>query len=108
MGNHSVSFLDVSQPGFAYGCAYLVTKKQFCEIWEQEGKSENWYNKLIELNSINGIKAYTFTNEKKRKFESVSNEYMKVLAAGLVETYPNKSEQEIRDYLDRVIEFSRG
>ncbi len=95
----SVCFLDVSEPGFAYGRAYLVTEEQFKDIQRQEGLK--WYENEVELNSINGIKAKTFTNFQNLEHKSVDKvgkEYLQVLISGLQETH-GLSDEKVKEYL---------
>lgn len=99
----SVSFLDITKKGKAYGRAYLVTKEQFEKLWSMEGKGSNWYNKKIDLDAIDGIPAFTFTNERILPFSSVSYKYMYVLAMGLMETYPDMTNAETSRYLKSII-----
>ena len=102
----SVSFLDDSKAGKAYGRAYLVTEEQFEKIWEQEGK-KSLYSKKISLEPIDGIEAYTFTHKEKLGYSrKPSLEYLFVLAMGLKETYPDMSNLEILDYLKKTIACS--
>ncbi len=98
--NKPVSFLDYSKEGSAYAKAYLITEEQFKTVQEQEGA---WYDKKIELKSIDGFKVYTFTssNEKleHRHYTSLSDNYKKVLQNGLKQSFPLLSEEEINNYL---------
>lgn len=99
--NSSVSFIDDTKPGFAYGKAYLITKEQFNHIHEQEGKG--WYGKIIDLGEIDGFKAYTFTSKEKlmhKGIDTISNNYLDVIKKGLKETYIDISNEEIDNYLN--------
>lgn len=98
----AVCFLDDTKAGKAYGRAYLITKEQLEEIQVKEGKTPKWYGKLVSLEPIEGIPAYTFTSEAPRRRESfkcVSCNYGKVLRQGMKETYPEMSDTEIDGYL---------
>lgn len=97
----SVSFLDISKKGKAYGRAYLVTKDQFEELWKAEGKG--WYDKDIPLAPIDGIPAITFTHSSLFPFHSVSYSYLYVLAMGLMETYPEMTNVKTSEYLRSII-----
>lgn len=96
----AVCFLDAEHPGFAYGRAWLVTKKQFEDIHKQEGKG--WYDRVLELPPINGIPALTITSGfllTKKLLSSVGESYLNVLRLGLSETFPDMSDVEIEEYL---------
>ncbi len=89
--NSSVCFLDVLRPGKAYGRAYLIKKSQLKEIHKKEGNGAAWYPDRIPLDSIDGIPAYTFSNQEtrvKESFSKVSHAYAYVLFEGIKETYP--------------------
>ena len=46
--------------------AYLITKDQFEDVWDQEGNNDRWYGQLIELGEYDGIRQVTFTAVKKK------------------------------------------
>lgn len=101
--NSAVCFLDDTKAGKAYGRAYLITKEQLEEIQVKEGKNPNWYGKLVPLEPIEGIPAYTFTSEAPKRHESydcVSDAYREFLLKGMKETYPEMSDTEIHSYLE--------
>ena len=86
--NSAVSFLDVSKPGKSVGRAYLIKESQLSEIHQKEGNSESWYPDTVEFDSIEGIRAYTFTNKSIRErvgFDKVSAAYYRTLVMGLCE-----------------------
>ena len=98
----AVSFLDVSCSGKSFGRAWLIHRDQLEDIHAAEGMSRNWYPDLIELEPIDGIRAFTFSNKNKRTQESlsrVSSEYLGVLTMGLRETYPDMKEADLIEYL---------
>jgi gamma-glutamylcyclotransferase (GGCT)/AIG2-like uncharacterized protein YtfP len=100
--NSAVSFLDLSRPGKAYGRAYKIKKSQLDELHSKEGKGNNWYPECIQLEDMEGLKAYTFggyTEKRREPFSRVSAEYGYVLYKGMKETYPEMSDDEIYDYL---------
>jgi hypothetical protein len=97
-----VAFLDVSKPGHAYGRAYLISSSQLKEIHAQEGSGKEWYKDLIPLATIDGIAAYTITNKVRRKPNPPTTKYIKVIKKGLLETYPEKSKREIKEYLKKI------
>ncbi|MDO4437318.1 MAG: gamma-glutamylcyclotransferase family protein [Coriobacteriaceae bacterium] len=94
-----VAFLDTSQPGFALGRAYLITREQLDHIHTWEGRGSNWYPAEVELSSIAGIPAVTFTNPEIRPWNYPAPDYEEVLMAGLEEAYPFMSEGERERYL---------
>lgn len=99
----AVSFLDVSKPGFAYARAWLVAEDQLDGIHKQEGKGFDWYPDLYQLEDIDGIPAYTFTNEFKRDpkaFSDIKACYAGVLAEGLKESFPELTDEQIQEYLE--------
>lgn len=99
----AVSFLDLSRPGRAYGRAYKIRRAQLADIHKKEGKGQDWYDACVRLADIDGLPAYTFTNEAGRRPESlkcVSEAYRSVLEEGLRESYPGLSEGEITAYLE--------
>lgn len=100
--NSAVSFLDVSKKGMSYGRAYKIKRSQLNEIHKQEGKGINWYPDCIQLDSIDGVEAFTFTThveKEKEPFSRVSKEYGGVLFRGLKECYSEMGDEEILDYL---------
>lgn len=94
-----VAFLDVSEPGHAYGRAYLITHEQFEQLHASEGKSAAWYPDVIELGQVGGIPAMTFTNKSRREANAPDCNYEEVFVDGLLETYPHMSEQEAYAYV---------
>jgi len=111
-GNHSgswdrlgVSFLDATKPGKAYGVAYLVTKEQFEHIYREENggllpkPNSTWYNRILELGSIDTIPVKTFTNEGIVEKVDAGERYQKVLIEGLKENYARLGNQKITEYV---------
>ena len=95
----SVCFLDYSKKDYSYGKAYLITKDQFFEIQKKEGITR--YGRIIQLEDIEGYKAYTFTNEnilEYKQIDSIKEEYLNVVKKGLKESF-NLTEQEVMDYI---------
>lgn len=100
--NSAVCFMDFSQPGEAYGRAYLVTEEQLKHIHRQEGRGANWYPEMVRLDDIDGIPAYTcggYQEKEHEPFCRVSSEYGIILCRGLHEAYPELSGREIMEYL---------
>lgn len=105
--NKGVSFLDTSiDNGMAYGVAYLITKKQFDHIFEEEnggvkpGPDSTWYNKRHEIATYDNIPVLTITNRSVIKKNSPSERYLDVLFKGLKENYSSLSDEEIKEYLN--------
>ena len=94
-----VSFLDVSEPGFAYGVAYLITREQYEHICQEEGPSDNCYNLRLNLGTHDNISVMTITNCIKRPLNDASEKYVDILLEGLKENYKYLSIDEIREYL---------
>lgn len=78
-----VCFLNDTRPGNCVGRAYLITEEQFNFVKKKEGSK---YTKLVRLDDIDGIEAYTFTHEEYAKPRNLPNRiYMKIIRDGLVE-----------------------
>ena len=65
--------------------AYLITKEQYEEVRDQEGRSDEWYGHEIELDPIDDIPARTFTSKTVRPLNKPSREYLDVVRKGLLE-----------------------
>lgn len=98
-GNGGVSFLDLNTPGKSLGRMYLVTREQFGDIHDQEGKHKNWYNEVCEIGECEGYKILTFTNKSLRAVCVPSDKYFDVVKFGIKETYPRMSSFEVVKYL---------
>ena len=102
-----VSFLDITKPGHAKGVAYLITEEQFRHVsCEENGgvapeHSIGWYNKVVDLEMMDGIRTVTFTNDELREYNEPADAYMDTLAKGLRENYPEMTEEEIGEYLEK-------
>lgn len=98
--NKGVAFLDISRKGICYGKRYLITLEQLEEIHIQEGPSERWYNKLVDLGSEDGIPIKTITHYPSDLEENMpSNSYLEVIRKGVQEAYPNLTKVDIEVYL---------
>ncbi len=83
---------------YTYGRIWKITKMQFLEIWEMEGKG--WYNMKIDLGEeSDGIHIYTITNQNIQKSNKPSNDYLKTIIDGLEETYEHLDKNVILEYL---------
>lgn len=98
-GNGGVSFLDLNTLGKSLGRMYLITREQFDDIHDQEGKHKNWYNEICELGEFEEYKILTFTNKTMREACMPLDSYLDVVKPGMKETYPGLSDDEINEYL---------
>ena len=89
-------FLNVEKEGFTLGRRYLVTEEQFRTIQSKEGPN---YTRKIILDPIDGIPVYSFTNENILSRKVPSLEYFNTIIKGLVDTYPSKDIEELKEYL---------
>ena len=100
-----VSFLDTNDDGSALGVAYLITKEQFGHVAAQENGGRpprqgwGWYENIIELDPIDGFEARTITNNDLRGYNEPSQAYWNTLFRGIRKNWPEKSDDEIEDYL---------
>ena len=95
--NGGVAFLDVNSNKESIGRAYLITKEQYNHVKRYEGSN---YQYEVELESIDGIKAVTFTNECRKPKNKPSEKYKKVIELGLSECGLDKG--IIIDYIDNI------
>ena len=87
-----VAFIDADRFGVALGRAYLITEEQFYEIQKQEGLSNEWYGRIVELKCENdNIPHMTFTSNDRHKDNMPSEKYLDIIYKGLCETYPQFS-----------------
>lgn len=86
--NSAVSFLDPDGIGIAVGRAYLIKENQLEHIHSLEGKGANWYPDMIELGTLDGIRAVTFTNKNIKPSApmcELSAAYISTIMDGLME-----------------------
>ena len=115
-GNHSrsweyggVSFLDTSKKGNALGVAYLITKEQFDHVAAQENggrypeEGYNWYENIIALETMDGFEVKTITNNVLREYNEPCQAYLDTLHQGIKKNWPEMSDEDIDDYLNRCI-----
>lgn len=97
-----VAFIDPQEDPIqiTLGRMYLIKESQFEDIHRQEGTSSNWYDKIIELGTIDGYPVMTFTNNYIKPENEPCPRYLRVIAEGIRETYPQMSDDEIWDYLN--------
>ena len=88
-----VAFIDANQKDvdITLGRAYLITKEQFEQVWEQETttkeKSEKWYGRRVSLGiDKNWIEFATFTSKTRRPENEPNEKYKKVIGEGRAET----------------------
>lgn len=90
-----VAFLDSTKKGFAYGRAYLLTYNQF-QILQ---KKEVWYPVVIDLGTIEGRPAMTFTQVNHTHRRPPKDIYLDEITLGLQETYPELTWAQCNEYL---------
>ena len=104
-----VSFLDTSEKGFALGVAYLITREQFEHVSAQENggrrpqKGYGWYENIIDLGELDGFEVKTITNEEIHPYNEPSTGYLATLYKEIRQNWPEKTDEEIEDYLTNCI-----
>lgn len=95
--NKGVAFLDTGRSGEAYGYRYLVSKDQYETIKELEGKA--WYDDdhFLEKDAI-GLDIRTITASVRYEEVDPSQEYLDIIAAGLIEKGLVSDVKEAADY----------
>lgn len=99
-GSFGTAFLDLEKEADTFGRAYLITRGQYEQIRDMEGRGPNWYCDEVDLGSCAGISMLTFTNKTRREENFPSSEYLDAMRTGLAETYPEFSESALDEYLD--------
>lgn len=107
-GNGGVSFLDASKKGHALGVAYLITKEQFVHVAAQENGGRypgggEWYEDFIDLGEMDGFNVTTITNNILRRYNNPRRPYLDTLHDGIRQNWPDKSDEEIENYLNGSI-----
>ena len=115
-----VAFLDYKNEGKALGYMYLITKEQFQEIKCKEGPGKEWYGREVSLGyDEKGIEIKTITQEYKTPHNKPSDDYLDIIAAGLIQKglinnldnfedlygmnyKPNIDDKHIKEILDRL------
>ena len=104
-----VSFLDTSKQGHALGVAYLLTREQFEHVAAQENGGRypegygSWYENIKTLGEMDGYEMVTITNDELRPYNEPCEDYLNTLKRGIRENWPEKSEEDINNYLDSCI-----
>lgn len=104
-----VSFLDTTKKGKALAVAYLITREQFEHIASEENGGRPpmdqgyWYENIITLGELDGYKLITITNNELRPYNKPCKEYLQTLIKGIKENWPNISQEEINNYINRCI-----
>ena len=102
-GNTGVAFLDDQSPGFAFGRAYKMPKYLFEYLRDREGRSDNWYNKVVHLGEMDdGIEIVTLTNKTRLDYLEPCEAYLNKIRVGLREIGLNEEES------DKYLEFVKG
>jgi hypothetical protein len=127
-GNGGVAFLR-GEGGHTLGRMYLIIDEQFNDVVIQENSKEPdgsrfvpafnqlvsqpqsilpgdpWYGKLLNMGSEGGWPILTFTTagaDLQHPPTAPSEQYVKVIASGIKETYPEMSDDDIVAYLYRA------
>lgn len=124
-GNGGAAFIRRgSRQSIVYGRMYLITDEQFNDVVLQENAKKvdgtrivrpfeqlvrkhewilpgnPWYGGLLNIGSERGCPVLTFTTARTDLQPNAPSEnYVKVIAAGLKETYPRMTNSEISTYL---------
>ena len=104
-----VSFIDTTKKGNALAVAYLLTREQFDHVAAQENggipphQSMGWYTDIIDLGTMDGIGVKTITNNVLRPYNEPCEDYLNTLRRGIREHWPEMTDEEIEDYLNRCI-----
>lgn len=100
-----VAFLDdhCRPDKVTLGRIYLITEEQFEDIQSQEGNSKRWYGKRVYLGEVDGYPVWTFTSEMRNDSNKPSNDYLNVIKAGILETYPELDEEAIESYIGKIM-----
>ena len=85
------------------GRMYLIKRNQYEEVWAQEGSSDNWYGKDISLGTADGYEIRTFTTRRILPANDPSEAYIRVIFAGIKDTYPEMTDDEIYEYITGCI-----
>lgn len=120
--NGGMAFIDAEfgKAQETMGRMYLITREQFIEVVKQEIKHEgelnidfelaiskgsqtfrpnSYYGHIIYLGEKRGHSIFTFTHQRNYEPTKPSIPYIKTIAKGINEIYPNISKEEIIDYL---------
>lgn len=101
-GGHGVAFYDPdpqNSESFVHMKLYLITRRQLHDVMCQEGKSANWYGRLVCLEVDNhGIPVYTLTSETRRQQNAPSQEYIGLISGVLKKEFKLRDRQ-IRGYI---------
>ncbi|MDO5849905.1 MAG: gamma-glutamylcyclotransferase family protein [Methanobacteriaceae archaeon] len=104
-----VSFLDTTKKGKALGVAYLITREQFEHVaaWENSGRFPDgygsWYENIKTFGELDGFDLVTVTNDDLRPYNEPCEEYLRTLARGIKQNWPEMSDEDINNYLDSCI-----
>lgn len=97
-----VAFIDAdeNQDEKTLGRMYLVTREQFEEIKYQEGI---WYQNELDLGMYENKKIVTFTDFEVGEENEPSERYVDVIKNGILQIYPNITEEAAKEYLQNHI-----
>jgi hypothetical protein len=128
-GNGGVAFIRENQPrGLTLGRIYLITDEQFNDLVMQENSktpdgsrfvptfeqlvsqrewclcNSFWYGKLLNIGREGFYPILTFTTTRTdlRRPTAPNEQYVKVIASGIKETYPEIRDADIVEYLSQA------
>lgn len=95
-----VAFLDPRKnlSEHTLGRMYLITESQYDEIHKQEGLG--WYNMELDLGACQDYPIKTFTNVCLLEPNPPGQRYLKAVADGIREAYPEMTDTNIDRYID--------
>lgn len=102
--NSGVAFYDPEPKDKDYRVhmkLYQITRQQLHDVRKQEGKSENWYGRLICLEVDNrGIPVYTLTSESRRPANAPCEAYKNLIAKALQKEF-KLGKRQANAYIDK-------
>lgn len=100
-----VAFFDPEAKGegeYVYMKLYLITRRQLHDVMAQEGKSPNWYGRLVCLEvDAWGIPVYTLTSESHRPENAPAPAYTELISSVLEKEFKLRKKQ-VSSYLRRA------
>ena len=94
-----VAFYDPDASGKTFMRMFKVTRQQLWEIQGREGRSAEWYGKVLALGiHADGCPIYTLTSEFRHAFNAPDKTYINLISRALIEEN-GFSEKEAENYL---------
>ncbi len=93
-----VAFYDPDAKGETIMRLYRITKEQLQEVQKQEGLWPQWYGRMIELGTEDGLPVYTITNEVPITRNAPSEKYLSLIRRALIQEC-GVPEDEAEEYL---------